>query len=375
MFIGFTLFGLAVLRARVLPRWFGYLLFVHIPSLALLLLAIYKTLIPEIGQTSRVPVIPSLVAPLVLAFLWLALGYVLWSTAPPNVEIVSETIGLRARRLKKWTGFSEKTLWDWMQLSITASIPVLLAVGGLLFNAAQNERNKATEEWRAQDAALQNYYDVMSDLLTNKGLRNSELDAEVRTLAGARTATVLARFQADVGERDPEREKVYGPTSAALTAGSAARKANILTFLYNSDLITKNHPVVKLSGADLTNIDLPSRSNLAKADLSGAKLQHADLSYSNLSAADLSGADLSYANLLGADLNGADLSKADLHNASIVNTDLRDTTGLTPAQIDLSIGNETTRLPSDLQVPESWLRWDAREQEEIYGVSKSRGGR
>jgi hypothetical protein len=35
-----------------------------------------------------------------------------------------------------WTGFSGKTLWDWLQLLI---IPVMLAVGGFWFTAQQNQ--------------------------------------------------------------------------------------------------------------------------------------------------------------------------------------------------------------------------------------------
>ena len=57
-----------------------------------------------------------------------------------------------------------------------------------------------TQEQRAQDPALQAYLDQMSTLLLEKDLRNSEEDSEVRTLARARTLTVLERL-------DPSRKE------------------------------------------------------------------------------------------------------------------------------------------------------------------------
>src|SRR5207249_3544489 len=76
-----------------------------------------------------------------------------------------------------WTGFngdnkSGKTLWDWLQLLI---VPVVLAVGGYLFNftVSRNERQAAanrdkTEREIASDnqreEALQAYIDKMSEL-------------------------------------------------------------------------------------------------------------------------------------------------------------------------------------------------------------------
>jgi uncharacterized protein YjbI with pentapeptide repeats len=67
---------------------------------------------------------------------------------------------------------------------------------------------------------------------------------------------------------------------------------------------------------DLTEADL-ARTNLTKARLSGA-----DLSGANLTRARLSGADLSGANLFGARLSGANLSKANLPGARLSEADL-----------------------------------------------------
>jgi hypothetical protein len=55
----------------------------------------------------------------------------------------------RTRRGKvwDWTGFGDKTAWDWMQLLI---VPLVLAVGALSFNEAQTTRQLETEERRAE---------------------------------------------------------------------------------------------------------------------------------------------------------------------------------------------------------------------------------
>lgn len=84
-----------------------------------------------------------------------------------------------------------KALWDWMQLLI---IPFVLAIGGFWLNQIQKDREQKalgqhaqTERDIAQDnqqeAALQEYIDKMSELLLEKGLRKSGMDAEVRTIA------------------------------------------------------------------------------------------------------------------------------------------------------------------------------------------------
>src|SRR5215207_7631671 len=75
-----------------------------------------------------------------------------------------------------WTGFGDKTFWDWLQLLSSLAIPVVLATAGLWFTAQQDQRQekiedqrakseRQLEEQRAQDAALQGYLDQMSTLM------------------------------------------------------------------------------------------------------------------------------------------------------------------------------------------------------------------
>jgi hypothetical protein len=85
------------------------------------------------------------------------------------------------KRLWGWTGFGGKKLWDWLQLLSALAIPVLLTVAGLLYTEQQEARQKAIEEQRAQDLALQSYLDQMSTLVLQ------DLDnPKVRTLIRVR---------------------------------------------------------------------------------------------------------------------------------------------------------------------------------------------
>jgi hypothetical protein len=177
----------------------------------------------------------------------------------------------------RW-GFRGKTVWDWMSLLI---VPLALVVIGLVFTMLQDARQQEIEdkraqqaqrienqraeaerelaEQRAQDEALQAYLDQMGSLLLERDLRTSKEDSEVRTLARARTLTVLGRL-------DP------------------SRKTAVMQFLAEAKLLQN----VEGRGAIIT---------FSGADLSGANLTDAA---DNLSGADLSDADLSGANLQGA---------------------------------------------------------------------------
>jgi hypothetical protein len=106
------------------------------------------------------------------------------------------------------------TLWNWMNLLI---IPVVLAIGGYLFTRSENRATRVAAEQRAQDEALQAYLDQMGQLLLDKDspLRQSGEGDEVRTLARARTLTVLPRLDGN-------------------------RKGTVVRFLYESGLIAKD---------------------------------------------------------------------------------------------------------------------------------------
>jgi uncharacterized protein YjbI with pentapeptide repeats len=195
-------------------------------------------------------------------------------------------------RWRARTGLSDKTIWDWLQLLI---VPLVLAAIGILFTAQQDIRQQAVEAQRAQDTALQAYLDQMGRLLFENNLRGAEEGSEIRTLARARTLTVL-------GSLDPDR------------------KTQVMQFLLEANLIRSiegRAPVIGLGNADL------SGANLRGANLNGSQLAGAELSDANLTGARLGGANMRYTNLSDADLSGADLAATDLRNASLFNVELR----------------------------------------------------
>jgi uncharacterized protein YjbI with pentapeptide repeats len=233
------------------------------------------------------------------------------------------------------------TLWDWIKLLI---VPAVIAGGGLWFNQQQQERQREDNQQqqerqrednrlqrdreleiakqRAQDEALQAYLDEMSQLLTDKDrlLCQAKEHEEARTLARARTLTVLARLDGE-------------------------RKWSVLMFLQEAELISiKDGPVVSLKWANLQD------AHLGEVVLEGADLRETKLQRAWLYAAKLRGARLDKVNLSGANLAKADLSGADLSGA-----DLSDARGLTEVQLTKAESLEGATMP-DSQKYEDWLK-------------------
>src|SRR5215208_1629532 len=184
----------------------------------------------------------------------------------------------------------------------------------------------------------------MGSLLLERDLRASEEDSEVRSVARARTLTVLGRL-------DPSRktalmeflveaelvqrvERGRGPIITLTGANLSNLKGDLVFPVGNQVGTTQSTANLKnaildnanLSDADLPGVDL-SHAVLRFADLTGANLELADLTGaylwgSNLSSAYLGIANLSDANLSDADLSGADLSGADLTGADGVSKEM-----------------------------------------------------
>src|SRR5713101_4972460 len=188
-----------------------------------------------------------------------------------------------------------KNLWDWLQPLGILAIPVEVGVGTVWFTTKQGQVSDATNKDNQREAALQTYIDNMSELLLQGKLRDSEED-EVRKIARVRTLTVLRGLD-------------------------AARKASLLKFLHDADLIDKNNRIIDLSEADLFEAKLFG-ANLRGADLREVTLRGADLSHANLLYTNLRGVDLSYAKLFGANLRGANLREADLRGATVTKEQL-----------------------------------------------------
>jgi uncharacterized protein YjbI with pentapeptide repeats len=166
----------------------------------------------------------------------------------------------------------------------------------------QLDHQRELEDIRAQDGALQAYFEQMGDLLTDHGLGTTDRE-DIKLLARAQTFTVLARLD------EP-------------------RKGSLVRFLHGAGLIKRDKPIVEMSTADLTNADL-RRANLGAADLSNAFLSRVDLSNAflvetKLRHAVLTNAILVDAVLIDADLRNANLGMANLGEAHLENALLVD---------------------------------------------------
>jgi uncharacterized protein YjbI with pentapeptide repeats len=276
-------------------------------------------------------------------------------TSAVIVSVMVEEKDKRAARGKEgrqpWTlkEFGGKTVWDWMDLLIVPLALALITVAlTIVFTWQQESRQsrieeqraqaeRELEEQRAQDEALRAYFDQMSSLLLEKDLRASEEESEARTLARARTLTVL-------GSLDPSRKTTVMQflVEAELVQRVEGTSGHIIT-LSDADLRGVNLEAADLLGAGLSDANLSDaylgladlrEADLGRADLSNAYLGFADLSNANLGAADLrdasmggadlSEADLGFADLRRANLSEADLVVADLSNANLSKADLSD---------------------------------------------------
>ena len=237
----------------------------------------------------------------------------------------------------EWGGFTEyttpksdnveyhprRTLWDLLSLLV---IPAVLLIAGALFTRFERENDNRLARERAEvdrelaekraekdrelaekraekdrelaatnlrDIALREYFDRMSDLLLNYKLASSSAEDPVRDVARTRTLTILRTL-----------------------AGDGERKGSVVRFLYESELINGDTPIVGLNGADLMEANLV-RANLQMANLRGAYLRGADLQMAKLQMANFRGTDLRGTDLRGIDLLRADLLGADLQSATL----------------------------------------------------------
>ena len=248
----------------------------------------------------------------------------------PQGEFLSPPVeGKRSR----W-GFRGMTVRDWLPIFGALLIPVVIAAGSWWITWQQGKiedrRGKVDRELaeqRAQDEALQGYLGQMNNLLLEHNLRNSEEDSEARTLARARTLTVLRRLD-------------------------SSDKIVVMLFLEEAELIwtrpeEEGPPIISLMGAPLRNVNLISsdlrRADLSFADLRDAKLRSTLLIGADLTGADLSGADLGDSGLIDANLSYAVLRKADLSNAVLGFVNLReaDLHGADLSETDLTFANLT----------------------------------
>jgi hypothetical protein len=144
----------------------------------------------------------------------LGIDLIQWTVGDRRIALLGIGIGLTIVIISilgyvfgwEWTGLTKprRTFWDWLSLLI---VPLVLVLGGDLFNRSESRRTKDDAEQqrkadrqiaddRRQDDTLQAYIDGMSQLLTDieLPLHRAQRGDSLSTVARARTLTVLGRL-------------------------------------------------------------------------------------------------------------------------------------------------------------------------------------
>jgi uncharacterized protein YjbI with pentapeptide repeats len=215
-------------------------------------------------------------------------------------------------------------------------IAAVIALGGvgtaqMVSIALEQQRTQEArdlETQRVREAALQNYFENVGELLIEKPLHRARPGDNLSTVVRAQTLSVLEGL-------DPDRKRI------------------LLLFLYESGLIYERKLVVSLVAANLRDINLRGANlediHLRKAILSSANLSEASLNRANLSRTNLRWANLSRTNLSEASLRGANLRGADLSGAHLNRANLSGAVGLTDEQIAAAASLKGATMPNGPQ--------------------------
>ena len=225
-----------------------------------------------------------------------------------------------------------KTPWDWF-------VFVILPCGALILILFEIDGNRKTtlREIEASRKALQESFEFQTQFNQQQALQSYLIQMS------------LMLSEQDLINQLPESSSARaasGLTISTLGLVGPSEKRSVFDFLYASELIKRNSPIVSLSGSDLSDLDLssstfrisspnkttnfPEKANgsisLAGVDLSRAKLMEIDLINSNLKASKLSEADLKRSDLSGSNMEQAKLNNADLTESILSGADLEGST-------------------------------------------------
>src|SRR5580700_92914 len=117
--------------------------------------------------------------------------------------------GQSPKRATKWKwGFSDKTGWEWLNLSVKLLVPLMIgaltitnALQQNLINQQQYSNNQMISLDQQQATTLATYLDTMKNLMLNYNLSQSKPNDEVRVVERVETLTALQRI-------DPNRKDI-----------------------------------------------------------------------------------------------------------------------------------------------------------------------
>ena len=217
------------------------------------------------------------------------------------------------RKRFAWTGFSGKTLWDWLQLLAVLAVPLAVAFGTTYFTYQQARLSDVQHQREVDAANLQH----TRDLQATNDQQETELKAYFDDIQ-----TLLLQYNLSTSLRsDPVRYIARAKTLVVLHNLNEQRKLLLIHFLYDAGLLNvpsqskPNNPIITLYDADFTNVQF-GYIYLKGTDLAGIRFDGADLHGAHLDGSNLLFASLNRANLEDANLTGATVTKAQLNEAS-----------------------------------------------------------
>jgi uncharacterized protein YjbI with pentapeptide repeats len=220
------------------------------------------------------------------------------------------------------TAFEGKTVWEVLELLI---IPATLAIVAAYLDKLERKADREISKDNQREVALQNYFDAMTILILDKGLRNSLPGNEVAEIAQVKTISTLERL-----DTDRKRKLVIFLSSLGLIIGQKGTDPIIKLARTNLSEVNLSGTNLDFSNLDFSNLD---DENLDDAiheivfyrgtNLIGANLEGTSLIEANLMKVNLEGANLDHAHLEGSFMRGTLLTNARLKSAHLKNAFLR----------------------------------------------------
>jgi hypothetical protein len=94
----------------------------------------------------------------------------------------------------RFSGEEERSGWDWAELVLKVSVPILVLLLGTGLNRLISERQARSLLEQREDTAVTNFLKEMQPLLLERGLRKSTPNAEVRSVAHALALVTLSQL-------------------------------------------------------------------------------------------------------------------------------------------------------------------------------------
>ncbi len=106
----------------------------------------------------------------------------------------------------RWLGASEKTGWDWIDLSLKLAVPLTIALGGWILGTINSSEQNKIASINQKDGVVREYIKEMKTILLDKKLATEARrpGSEAHSVARALTLTALAQLQGE----DPIRRSL-----------------------------------------------------------------------------------------------------------------------------------------------------------------------